>query len=357
MKWFAGNIGNPPCFSLTLQRQVEQRFGGAVWTGGSYDPKSDLIYFGVGNTYNTASLLLVDTPEGHTNDAAYTEATIALKPDTGELAWYFQHMKRDVWDMDWTFEQTLVDMTVDGEKRKLLVTGGKMGLFDAIDRQDGEFVFYRDVGLQNVVTAVDPVTGAKTINPDLKPEPNVAKLICPSAGGIRNWPATAYQPDTQVLFVPVNDGCADFYWEPLPEEERINGGIDQKFTMRARPGNDGLFGGLHAIDLKTGETLWKQRRRATNASSVLATAGGVVFHGARDRYFRAHHQKTGEELWSTRLDMVASSSPITYSAGGEQYIAVTTGAGNPQDRHYAELTPEIQNPTGSITLWVFKLKK
>jgi alcohol dehydrogenase (cytochrome c) len=334
---------------------VKQRFGGAIWTGGSYDPDLDLLYFGVGNTYITSSLLIPQAPAGPSNAGAYTEATVAIDSDSGELAWYYQHMIRDVWDMDWAFEQTLIDMPIDGVTRKLVVTGGKLAIFDAVDRADGHYVFSRDVGLQNLVIAIDADTGDKMINPEFRPEPNVTKLICPAAGGIRNWPATSYNPHTHVLYVPINDGCADFTWTPRDAAQRAAGGIDQRFLMRPRPQNNGLFGGVQAINLHTGETVWKKMRRAPNSSAILATAGGLVFNGARDRYFRAYDQDDGEELWRFRLDMVASSAPITHSVDGEQYVAVVTGGGNPQDNHYVALTPEIVNPTGAITLWVFKL--
>jgi len=100
-----------------------------------------------------------------------------------------------------------------------------------------------------------------------------------------------------------------------------------------------------------------QRRRAGEASSLLLTAGGVVFNGSRDRIFRASDARSGKVLWEKRLSGTPSSSPITYSVAGRQYVAVVTGGGGPQDVTFSRLTPEIENPTSAVTLWVFALEQ
>ncbi len=331
----------------------DERFGGAVWTMGSYDPALNLVYFGVGNTYDTEALLTPKPETSPANSGLFTESTVAINPDTGKLAWHYQHMQRDVWDMDWAFEQTLVDMPVAGRMRKLLVTGSKLAIFDAIDRTDGSYVFSRDLGFQNLVSAIDPKTGAKSINPALTPEAGVTKLLCPGANGIRNWPATAYDPVSHILYVPAVDACSNFTWSP--KGTGVRGGNDQRFQTRTNPKGDGMIGMVEAIDLVSGKTVWRDKRRAAISSSMLATGGGVVFNAGRDRYFRAFDSKTGKVVWETRLDMPASASPITYSVNGQQYVAVTAGGGNPQDTAFAPLTPEIVSPVTAVTLWVFKL--
>ena len=181
---------------------VEERFGASVWTGGSYDPKLNLVYFGTGNTYDAGTLLQPHTQKGASKDALYTESTVALDPDTGKLVWYYQHMNRDVWDLDWAFEQLLVTLPVRGKPTDLVVSGGKMALFDAVDRSNGTYEFSKDLGLQTLVTAIDPKTGKKIIDPKLEPAANKTDFICPDANGARNWPATSYDPGTRILYVP-----------------------------------------------------------------------------------------------------------------------------------------------------------
>src|SRR6185437_16100598 len=151
---------------------VNQRYGSGVWTVGSYDPQLNLVYFGTGNTYDVGTLLLPKPQKGKSNDALYTDSTLALDPDTGKLVWYYQHMNRDVWDLDWVFEQSLITLPINGRPEHLVVTAGKIAVFDAVDRANGAYAFSTDLGLQNLVTAIDLKTGKKTINPKLTPEPN-----------------------------------------------------------------------------------------------------------------------------------------------------------------------------------------
>ncbi len=334
---------------------ADQRYGAGVWTAGSYDPELNLVYFGTGNTYDTKTLLSPRQETGPWNYGLYTDSTLALDPDTGRLAWHFQHVHRDVWDLDWVFEQTLIDLPVDGRPRSLVVTGGKIALFDAMDRATGRFVFSRDLGVQNLVLSVDPRTGEKTINPALEPEPGKAKLLCPGSSGARSWPTTAYNPATHILYVPMIEDCADWTYQPRDAAATAAGGIDMRFVPRHMPDADGNFGRLEAINLATGQVVWTRRQRAAVASSMLATAGGIVFNGSVDRTFSAYDEMTGKVLWRARLNASPSSSPITYSVKGQQYVAVVTGGGGAFDAQGRGLNPEIDNPAGGTTLVVFKL--
>jgi alcohol dehydrogenase (cytochrome c) len=332
----------------------EQRFGGGVWTSGSYDPVRNLVYFGTGNTYDIGTLMLPQPRVGESRDALYTDSTLALDPDTGKLVWHSQHMKRDVWDLDWVFEQSLLTLPVNGKPAELVVTGGKAAIFDAMDRSTGKHVFSRDLGLQNIVTAIDPGTGEKTTNPALEPEPGKTKLLCPDANGARNWLTTAFDPASYILYVPLVEDCTDYSWTPRSAAQIAAGGDDIHFAVRPRPDGDGKFGRIEAINLATGKVLWIHRQRAPLVSSLLATGGGLVFVGALDRFFSAYDAATGKLLWQTQLNAAPNSSPVTYSVKGEQYVAVVAGGGFLSSAS-SRLTPEIDNPAGGTTLWVFKL--
>ena len=334
---------------------VEERYGAAVWNAGSYDPDLNLVYFGVGQTYDAATLLQSHDKKGESADGLYTNSTLALDPDSGRLVWHYQHFNRDVWDYDWTFERSLVELKVAGTTRKVAVTAGKLAIFDAVDRATGQYLFSRDLGLQTLVASIDPKTGRKIIDPALEPEANKTVSMCPHGGGARNWLATSFDAAAKILYVPLVESCMNFTWKPRSPEATAAGGSDLDWELKARPDSDGNIGRVEAINLETGKVVWTQRRRAPEASAILATAGGVLFEGSRDRMFRASDSATGRILWSARLDAAPSSTPVTYSVGGQQYVAVVAGGGGAHDITWAALTPEIDSPVGSPSLWVFKL--
>lgn len=347
---------------------VEDRRGGAVWVPGSFDPETGLVFFGVAGTYNAGSLLVPKPgrPLGD-NRGLYTGATVALDAATGTLAWYHQHLVRDVWDLDEAFERTLLDIPVAGRPRKALMTVGKLGIVDVLDRRTGAYLFSRDLGYQNLVTAIDPRTGERRIDPARQPAAGKTSLICPSPEGVRNWMATAYAPASRTLYVPVTLACMDYGWHPAEATGAGEGGVklfnanadagsvDFGWTTRPRPGSDGRYGRLDAIDLTTRKLRWSRAFRAPASSAALATAGGVIFAGFRDRYFRAYSAEDGQELWRTRLSAVPNASPISFAAGGRQYVAVVAGGGAPNDFVTSALTPELSDAGPGTTLWVFGL--
>ncbi len=321
---------------------LDKRSGGSVWTAGSYDAKRNLAFFGPAPTYDTGPMRDPVAKRGITNDALYTNATIALNPDTGKLVWYFQHVPNDQWDFDWAFERQLVTLPLNGRDRDVLVTSGKEALYDALELDGGRYAFSIDAGLQNIITAVDPKTGAKTIDPALVPSREKAIIVCPHAGGAKSWTPASINPSTKVLYVPLVESCMDL--TPVPADQRGGLSTGVKFTIRPRLDSDGRYGRIQAIDLATRKTLWTERQRAPQTTGVLATAGGLVFAGALDRYFTAYDDSTGKALWRTRLTDVPSAAPITYAVNGRQYVAMVVGYGSAQSITFPMLTPEIDLP-------------
>jgi len=332
---------------------VEERSGGSVWTAGSYDPVLNLAYFGPAPTYNTLPVRDPVNKPGITNNTLYTDATIALRPRTGELAWYFQHLANDQWDMDWAFERQVVELPVDGKPQKVIVTAGKEAVFDIIDAATGKYLSSIDVGLQNLITAIDPETGFKTVDPALIPYGDKTLTICPHGGGAKNWIPGSINPRTRILYEPLVESCADLV--PMEKGQLgLTSGV--RFTIRPPLKSDGLYGRLQAINLETHQTLWMQRQRAPQTTGVVATAGGVVFAGALDRWFTAYDDSTGKILWRSRLNDVPSSAPISYTARGKQYIAMVVGYGSGHSVTFARLTPEITLPqASSSSIFVFAL--
>lgn len=333
---------------------LEERNGGSVWVPGSFDPETGLAYFGVAQTYDTGPLLNLIDRAGVTNDALYTNSTLALDPSTGRLAWYFQHLPNDQWDLDWAFERQLIKLPVGGQEKKIVATSGKLAIYDFLEADSGQYISSMDLGLQNLVTAIDPETGAKKIDPELFPGRGKAIMVCPHPGGAKNWIPGSYMPDTKILYLPLMEFCMDLTPVPQGEHGSLSSGVN--WTVRPWPDSDGNYGRLQAVNLQTQEIVWTHRQRAPLVSGVMATAGGVVFAGDLDRYFAAYDQDNGQELWRVRLNDVPNSAPISYEANGKQYVAVTVGHGGAISVDRTPLVPEIRLPSNpGAALWVFEL--
>ena len=334
---------------------LDKRNGGSVWTAGSYDPELNLVYFGVGQTYDTGPLVHPGNQSAVSRDALYTDCTLAFNPDTGKLVWYFQHVPNDQWDLDWAFERQLIRLPVAGVPTKLAITSGKMAIYDAMDAATGKYTFSIDLGLQNIVTAIDPKTGAKTINPKTLPGDGETKLVCPHAGGAKNWLPASYNPITQILYVPLVEACMDMIPVKTGERASLSSGV--RWTVRPRLDTDGQYGRVMAISLATRRVVWTERQRAPVTTGILATAGGLIFEGSIDRMFRARDSLSGKVLWQVRLNDVPNSAPISYTVNGKQYVAITVGNGGAIPATWAPLVPEIQNPPdrGAAAVWVFEL--
>ncbi len=334
---------------------LEQRNGASVWVPGSYDPALNLAFFGPAQTYDTGPLRnLSDEGDNITNDALYTDATIAINPDTGKLVWYFQHQPNDQWDYDWAFERHVIRLPVNGTTKTLVITGGKQAIFDAMEADTGRYVFSMDLGLQNVVTAIDPRTGAKTINPRLVPGDGETKFVCPHAGGAKSWLPSSYNPETKTLYIPLVESCMDL--TPVAAGGRGSLSTGVRWTLRPRPDSDGKYGRLQAINLETRSVTWIERQRAPQTTGTLATAGGVLFAGSLDRVFAAYDAASGKQLWKARLNDVPSNAPVSFTANGRQYVAMVVGNGGAQAGTFPPLVPEIQNPPDrGAAVWVFEL--
>lgn len=329
----------------------DERFGGSVWNTGSYDPALNLIFFGTGQTYNISTLL--DPQKGKskaTPDALYTNTTLAIEPDTGKLVWFYQHVPQDVWDLDWAFERTLV--TINGQR--VVITGGKIAIFDALDAKTGRYLWSYDFGLQNLVTKIDARTGRKSYDAALRPELDKHKFICPGTIGNRNWQTTAFNPSSGLLYVPITPTCMDF-WRSNSGNWSIQNPGQMAYDMRRPKDFDGHYGWLAALDLVQRKVVWTQKWRTPQSSAALTTAGGLVFDATRDRVLRAMNDSTGETLWKARLPALPNAYPISYMIDGTQYVAIVAGGGTAFDSVVRGLTPEEVSASDHKTIVVFAL--
>ena len=327
------------------------RAGGDAWIPGSYDPVTKLVYYGTSQPKPWSR-----DARRTDGDALYSNSTLALDPATGEMQWYFQHIPGDSHDMDETFERILVDY--DGKQS--VFSMGKLGILWELDRVTGAYRNAVDLGYQNIVD-VDRATGVVTYREGMISGVGEELFFCPSTGGFKSLRAMAYHPETAAMYLPLHLNCETAAFGPV--EYTLGGGGTGWVRGRKNhfhPDSPDQLGEFQALDVRTGKTLWKHRRRAPYNTAALTTAGGLVFVGDWERYILAYDVESGEQLWQTRLTTMANGFPITYAVDGRQYIAF--GAGNSGGGSSwtsvipGDLLSDLKNPrSGGNAIFVFAL--
>ena len=341
---------------------MNERWHVGTWMVPSYDPETNMIFVGTSVTIPAPKFTLGGNDALH----LYHNSTLALNADTGKIEWFYQHVV-DHWDLDHPFERILTETAISpdasevpwinprikpGERRKV-ITGipGKTGLVYTLDRRTGEFLWARPTVYQNVIKGIDGATGKATVNPDaLFTAKGQKKMICPSAGtGGKNWPAGAYNPRTNVIYMPLQNVCMNATTTTDTRDPKLVYGLSMPPVLA--PGATNV-GGVWAISVETGKVLWKHEQRA-GVLPLVATAGGLILGGDAAGHFKAYDERTGKVLWDQNLGSPVSGFPITFSVQGKQYVAVTTGPSLVANTQLA-LTPELK-PSRAGQLYVFAL--
>ena len=335
---------------------------------GSYDPELDLLFWGIAVPLPYPRIVRRGTWDvgDRTPCELYSNSTVALRPGDGQMEWYYQHLPCDDWDQDFVQERTLIDTVIDpdpdavmwinpnlagtAEERKVVVTLGEPGGLFVLDRETGEFLWAAPLPYDNtdrfVIKDIDPATGQVFINMDLVArEIGQQFIIC--GHNVKGYWGWSYSPETNLLYIPFNRSCLN-----QTANDRAVNGASPRFSVPEPGREDGDLTEIWALNVSTGRVAWRFSTRSPNRGTVLATAGNVVFHGDLNRRLRAFDAETGEVLWETILGSQITGYPVTYRAGGRQYLAVPVGGAGDQLSSY---TTDLEAPVGSNMIVVFAL--
>jgi PQQ-dependent dehydrogenase (methanol/ethanol family) len=292
---------------------------GSVWGWISYDPETNLIFYG---TSNPSPRVPVQRP-GYN---LWASTIFARDADTGMARWAYQTTPHDEWDYDAVNEDIVMDLPINGRPRKVLVHFDRNAYAYTIDRTSGEVLSATPFAYENWSAGFDMKAGKPIVNKDKEPKPGV-KLdnICPPDIGGKDWQPAAASPRTGLVYAGIFNICMDLtdheqgYIASTPYD-------GMEMQRHAAPG--GNLGEFMAWNPATGKKMWAIKEQFMTMSGALVTAGDVVFYGTADGWFRAVDARSGKVLWSQKLGSGVIGQPISYlGPDHRQYIAIYSGIG------------------------------
>ncbi len=329
--------------------------GAATWLGGTYDAETNTLFFGTGNPAPWNSHL-------RPGDNLYSSSILAIEPDSGKIKWHYQYTPHDGWDFDGVNEFISFDLKqADGKVVKAGGHADRNGFFYVIDRNNGKLINATPFVNQTTwASKIDLDTGRPVYNDDNRPgspsetEKGKSVFSAPSFLGGKNWMPMAYNPNTDLFYIPANEWGMDIWNEPISYKKGA-AYLGAGFTIK--PLNEDYIGALRAMDPKTGKIVWEAKNKAPLWGGVLTTAGNLVFTGTPEGYLKAFDAKTGQELWKFQTGSGVVGCPITWEQDGEQFVAVPSGWGGAVPLWGGEVAKSVKHLNQGGSLWVFKLPK
>jgi quinohemoprotein ethanol dehydrogenase len=297
--------------------------GGATWNAFAYDPELGQLYIGTGNGWPWNRKV---RSEGK-GDNLFLSSIVAVDAKTGAYRWHYQCNPGDSWDYNAAMDIELADLTIDGQRRKVLMNAPKDGYLYVIDRTNGKLLTaaaYEKVSWGHV----DVAAGKAVQRPEAFYPDGQTFELWPSSAGAHSWPPMAYSPASKLVYIPalhmsmtVHDGPDLAHWVPP-----VNAVGDGTNTLGAVPGQVPT-GSLVALDPVTQKEVWRVPYPTPANGGVMATAGGLVFQGTVDGRLRAYDAADGKLIWSYDTGAPILGPPISYSIAGRQYVSILTGLG------------------------------
>ena len=288
-----------------------------TWLTGSYDAELDLLYWPTGNPCPDMN------GDERLGDNLYSNSILALRPDTGQLAWHFQYTPHDEHDWDSVQTPILADMDWNGERRKLLLHANRNGFFYVLDREDGELLLAEPFVSKLTWAERIGADGRPVLVPGKRPTPG-GNLVCPGLQGATNWPSKSFDPATGLFFTMASEFCHVF----TKRDETWQAGKTYYGGSAREPSGEPGERYLRAIDVQTGKIVWDRKLGDSirvNWSGVLSTAAGLVFFADNAGTISAARSADGDLLWSRHLNVQVRASPMTYMLGGRQFMAIAAG--------------------------------
>ncbi len=287
--------------------------GGSTWLTGSYDPELHTLYWMVGNPGPDWN------GDNRPGDNLYTCSVLALNPDDGSIKWHFQFTPHDTHDWDAVQNVVLFDAPVNGRPRKLLAQADRNGFYYVLDRTNGEFIAGAPYVKQTWADGLD-AKGRPRVKPGLEPTEKGVEVF-PSISGAANWYSPSYSPKTGLFYQVAREWSTIFY----KGEAVYKPGFG--FTAgggRTQNGDD-AWAAVRAFEATTGKLKWEFKLLSPGFSSLLSTAGGLVFGGTDEGNFFALDAATGAPLWDTQLGANIRGIPVSFAIDGKQYVAIGAG--------------------------------
>lgn len=356
LAWKTSSLPDSPDNPLakTWKNDSYKQGGGDFWLVGSYDPKSNLIYWGTSNPspWNATIRSTASADFGpYTNK--WTSSTLAIDATTGKIKWGYQMTPSDAWDYDGVNTKVLADIKVDGKKQPVLMEADRNGYFYVLNRDSGKLLSAQPFVHVNWSTGIDMKTGMPHYVESKRPKTKtMATDICPNLLGGANWEPPSYSPKTGLVYISSNNMCQSMQNEAVQYKKGFFY-LGKKFTTQPGPG--GYLGALIAWNPETQKAAWMLKDSLPFNGGVLSTGGNVVFQGTTGGMFRAVNAKTGKVLWEKNLGTGVTAAPITFEENGQQYVAVVAGRSQSIPAFLGKIgTRMLETPQGGM-LFVFKL--